>query len=129
MWQKLKQWAKQLKADIQALALAVQDARVPWYAKVMAGITVAYALSPIDLIPDFIPILGYLDDLLLLPIGIWLSIKLIPPALFQEFQEQVALTGKQKLPQSKTAAVLIILLWLVILWWAGGLAWRWYQNR
>ncbi|GAA4315082.1 YkvA family protein [Nibribacter koreensis] len=129
MWQKLKQWAKQLKADIQALALAVQDARVPWYAKVMAGITVAYALSPIDLIPDFIPILGYLDDLLLLPIGIWLSIKLIPPALFQEFQEQVVLAGKQKLPQSKTAAILIILLWLVILWWAGGLAWRWYQNR
>ncbi|AMM50200.1 membrane protein [Rufibacter sp. DG15C] len=129
MWQKLKQWAKQLKADIQALALAVQDARVPWYAKVMAGITVAYALSPIDLIPDFIPILGYLDDLLLLPIGIWLSIKLIPPVLFQEFKEQVALTGKQKLPQSKTAAILIILLWLVILCWAGGLAWHWYQNR
>ncbi|GGK65922.1 YkvA family protein [Rufibacter glacialis] len=129
MWQKLKQWAKQLKADLQALALAVTDARVPWYAKVMAGITVAYALSPIDLIPDFIPVLGYLDDLLLLPIGIYFSLKLIPPVLLQEFREQVALRGKQKLPRSKTAAAIIVLLWLLFLWWAGQLVWRWYQSR
>jgi len=129
MWQKLKQWASQLKADLQALALAVTDARVPWYAKAVAAITVAYALSPIDLIPDFIPILGYLDDLLLLPIGIYLSLKLIPPALLQEFREQVALRGRQKLPRNKIAGGVILLLWLLFLWWAGQMLWVWYQNR
>ena len=129
MWQKLKQWARELKADIQALALALGDARVPWYAKLMAAITVAYALSPIDLIPDFIPVLGYLDDLLLLPIGIWLSIKLIPEALMVEFRQRVAENGKQKLPQSRIAAAIIIFLWIVVVWICGQLVWRWYHHR
>ncbi|RWX32769.1 DUF1232 domain-containing protein, partial [Rhizobium leguminosarum] len=75
---KAKNWAKSLKRDIVALWLAARDPRVPWHAKVVAGAVAAYALSPIDLIPDFIPILGYLDDLLILPLGIMLAIRLVP---------------------------------------------------
>src|SRR3569832_1439609 len=86
----LKAWAKALKRDVVALWLAARDPRVPWYAKVAAGAVAAYALSPIDLIPDFIPILGYLDDLLIVPAGIWLAVRLIPPALMAEFRQRAA---------------------------------------
>ncbi|GAB2548981.1 YkvA family protein [Rufibacter soli] len=128
MWQQLKAWAKRLKADIKALALALGDARVPFLAKLVASITVAYALSPIDLIPDFIPILGYLDDLLLLPLGIWLSIKLIPPPLLEEFRQRVAQEGSLPLGKNRIAAAVIIFLWLVAAWWAGQWAWHLYQH-
>ncbi|AKQ46248.1 hypothetical protein TH63_12470 [Rufibacter radiotolerans] len=129
MWQKLKAWAKRLKADIKALTLALGDARVPWFAKLMAGITVAYALSPIDLIPDFIPVLGYLDDLLLLPLGIWLSIILIPPHLLEEFRQRVAQEGSLPLKKNRIAAAVIILLWLLAAWWVGQWAWHRYQRN
>jgi len=81
MLNRLKQWARALKRDVLALYLAARDPRVPWYAKALALVTAAYALSPIDLIPDFIPVLGYLDDLILLPGLIWLTVRLIPTPL------------------------------------------------
>ncbi|WP_059172477.1 YkvA family protein [Bacillus sp. FJAT-27445] len=107
--QKLKQWARQLKKQIMTLYIAVRDPRVPWYAKLVAAMVVAYALSPIDLIPDFIPILGYLDDVILLPLGIWLSLKLIPEEVRREAAEKAEYA---KRPVSKAGAAAIILLWV-----------------
>ena len=82
--QSLKQAARRLKKETYAVYLASTDQRVPWYARILAGVTVAYAFSPIDLIPDFIPILGYLDDLIIVPLGIWLVLKMIPPQVLAE---------------------------------------------
>lgn len=116
MIQKIKIWAQKIKEDIYTLFLASRDPRIPFPAKVIMVITVAYAFSPIDLIPDFIPVIGYLDDLLLLPIGIWLSIKLIPKAVVKEYRQQ----AKTKLIQKKpnyTAAFIIVLLWILFSFW------------
>lgn len=93
-----------------ALWIAAQDPRVPWYAKALAGMVAAYALSPLDLIPDFIPILGYLDDLIIVPAGIWLVVRLVPPALMSEFREEAARRADR--PISYIAATVIALLWV-----------------
>jgi uncharacterized membrane protein YkvA (DUF1232 family) len=85
----MKRWARAVKRDLAAIWLAARDPRVPWYAKLMAAAVVAYALSPIDLIPDFIPVLGYLDDLLIVPAGILLTVRVIPADLLTEFRAQV----------------------------------------
>jgi uncharacterized membrane protein YkvA (DUF1232 family) len=87
---RLKEWARVIKRDVHALYLASRDPRVPWYAKALAVAVAAYALSPIDLIPDFIPVLGYLDDLILLPLGILLVVWLIPPEIMAEHRELAA---------------------------------------
>lgn len=89
----LKQWARAIKRDAVALWLAARDPRVPCYAKVVAGAVAAYALSPIDLIPDFIPVLGYLDELIILPIGIVLAVKLVPAVLMAEFRAEAMRRG------------------------------------
>src|SRR5690349_10291600 len=86
--EKAKHWAREIKRDVIALWLAARDPRVPWYAKAVAAAVAAYALSPIDLIPDFIPVLGYLDDLIIVPLGILLALKLVPPHLMAEFREE-----------------------------------------
>jgi uncharacterized membrane protein YkvA (DUF1232 family) len=96
------------------LYLAARDPRTPWYAKAMIACIVAYALSPIDLIPDFIPVLGYLDDLLLLPSGIYLALKLIPAEVLIDARCRAAKTSSY-LPKSWSAALIIIILWLVAL--------------
>lgn len=106
----LREWARFLKRDIVALWLAARDPRVPWYAKAMAGAVAAYALSPIDLIPDFIPVLGYLDDLLIVPAGIWLAVRMIGPKLMTEFRARASDSAR---PRSRAAAILIVLLWLI----------------
>ncbi|RDU36818.1 hypothetical protein DRW41_12275 [Neobacillus piezotolerans] len=106
--QKLKQWARHLKKQIMILYFAVRDPRMPWHAKLVAAMVAAYALSPIDLIPDFIPILGYLDDVILLPLGIWVALKLIP----EELRREAAIKAESaKRPVSKLGAAFIILLW------------------
>jgi uncharacterized membrane protein YkvA (DUF1232 family) len=84
----LKRWAHAIKRDVVALWLAARDPRIPWFAKAVAGALAAYALSPIDLIPDFVPVLGYLDDLIVLPLGIFLAVKLIPADLMGEFRAE-----------------------------------------
>ena len=117
----LKAWAARLKRDVVALWLAARDPRTPWRAKAMAGFVAAYALSPIDLIPDFIPILGYLDDLLIVPAGIWLALRWVPAALMAEFRERAAATGR---PRSRTAAIVIVALWLAA---SGLLLWLWLR--
>jgi uncharacterized membrane protein YkvA (DUF1232 family) len=111
---KLKAQAARLKRNIIALYLAARDPRTPWYAKAVVGCVVAYALSPIDLIPDFIPILGYLDDLLLLPLGIYIAIKLIPPEILNQCHVKAAAMNGS-LPRNWRAAVFIALLWVVAL--------------
>lgn len=119
-FQRLRQWARALKRDVVALYLAARDPRVPWYAKAVAACVAAYALSPIDLIPDVVPILGYLDDLILVPLGIALAVRLIPAALLAEHrraaEERVAAR-----PTSRAAAAVIILVWVscaaILLWW------------
>lgn len=120
---KAKQWARGIKRDVFALWIAARDPRTPWYAKAMAAAVAAYALSPIDLIPDFIPVLGYLDDLLLLPIGILLTVRMIPADLMAEFRTEAALLEAK--PVSRTAMMFIIGLWLIcgaiVIWlfWPG----------
>ena len=86
----LRRWARVAKREALVLRLAATDPRVPWYAKALAVGVAAYALSPIDLIPDFIPVLGYLDDLVLVPLGVWLVIRLIPPAVRDELRRAAA---------------------------------------
>ncbi|MEK0179820.1 MAG: DUF1232 domain-containing protein [Oscillatoriales cyanobacterium] len=110
--QSLKQLARKFKKETYAIYLASLDPRVPWYARMLAGVTVAYAFSPIDLIPDFIPILGYLDDLIIVPFGIWLVIKMIPPEVLAECREKAAAQIKREKPINRAAAVVIIAIWI-----------------
>ncbi|ARS37654.1 YkvA family protein [Pontibacter actiniarum] len=116
MLRKWKEFVRQLKEDIYTLYLASQDPRMPFAAKVMVLITVAYAFSPIDLIPDFIPIIGYLDDLLLLPLGIWLSVKLVPKPLLHYYRQKAKEQMHERKPNYVMAAVIVI-LWLLIGYW------------
>ncbi|OKL39242.1 YkvA family protein [Pontibacter flavimaris] len=117
MLRKWKEFVRKLKEDIYTLYLASKDPRMPFAAKVIVVLTVAYAFSPIDLIPDFIPLLGYLDDLLLLPLGIWLSIKLIPPPLLHYYQQQARERIHERQPNYVMAGVIVI-LWLLLGFWA-----------
>ncbi len=107
---RLAQWAHALKRDSFALYYVARDARTPWYVKLLAGAVVAYALSPIDLIPDFIPVLGLLDELLLLPAAIWLAFKLVPEQVLAESRKRAEAALER--PKSRTAAVVIVLVWI-----------------
>lgn len=109
-----KQWARTLKTNTYALYLAYKDPRTPWYAKLWAACVVGYAFSPIDLIPDFIPVLGYLDDLVLIPLGIALAVRLIPPAVFAECQERARLEMQAGKPVNRVAAAVIVTIWLLL---------------
>lgn len=108
---RLAEWAHALKRESLVLYYAARDPRTPWYAKVLAGVIVAYALSPIDLIPDFIPVLGLLDELLLLPIGIWLALRLVPATVLAEARRRAESTLER--PKSRAAAVVIVAIWIV----------------
>lgn len=110
MLKRLKRWARAIKRDVVAVWLAARDPRVPWYAKAIAAAVAAYALSPIDLIPDFIPVLGYLDDLLILPLGVLLVIRLIPEKLMAEFRAEAQ--RRVERPTNRRAAAVIVALWV-----------------
>ena len=112
---KWKQRAQDLKKETCALVLAYKDPRTPWYAKMLTGIVVAYAFSPIDLIPDFIPVLGYLDDLILVPLGISAAIKMVPPDVLAECRVKAQIEMGKSKPVNWAAAVVIGLIWLSIL--------------
>jgi uncharacterized membrane protein YkvA (DUF1232 family) len=109
-----KQRVRQLKKETYAIYIACKDPRVPWYARVFAGFVVAYAFSPIDLIPDLIPILGYLDDLVLVPLGIILVLKMIPPVVLAECREKAEAVMSQGKPTSRIAAIVIVVIWLLV---------------
>ncbi len=119
MLTRLKDWARNIRRDVMALWLAMRDRRTPWHAKVVAGVVTAYALSPIDLIPDFVPVLGYLDDIVLVPLGIWFVVRLIPADLMAEFRAEAArLEGK---PRSPAGAAMVVAIWVAcagfVAWW------------
>src|SRR4051794_18847155 len=120
LFHQLQRWARALKRDVLALYLAARDPRVPWYAKIVAACVAAYALSPIDLIPDFIPVLGYLDDIILVPLGIALAIRLIPPALFEEHRQSASARIGQR-PASRIGALIVIAIWVALV--GGSIAW------
>lgn len=111
----LRRWAKGIKRDIVALWLAARDCRTPWYAMLIALLVAGYAVSPIDLIPDFIPVLGYLDDVILVPLGIMLAVRLIPKPLMDELRQK----AQQRIdnPRGRFAMAVIILLWIGALVW------------
>ena len=114
MLEKLKSRARALKNEAFAVYLAAKDPRTPWYAKALIFFVVAHTFSPIDLIPDFIPILGYLDDLIITPGGLWLAIRMIPPEVLAEARAKVATSGVDRSLGHMGAAV-IIFMWIVIL--------------
>lgn len=119
--QSLKNLVKKLKNEVYAVYLASKDSRTPWYARLVAAVVVAYAFSPLDLIPDPIPILGYLDDVILVPLGIWLVLKLIPPSVMAECRTKAEAAKSQGKPTNWIAAGVIVALWLlsgilVVLW-------------
>src|SRR6202035_3590905 len=106
----IKIWARGLRRDAHAVYLAAHDPRVPWYAKFLAIAVAGYALSPIDLIPDFIPVVGYLDDLIIVPFGIWLVVRLIPEEIMTEYRAMANEAGQR--PISRAGMVAIIALWI-----------------
>lgn len=118
LYQRLKARAHALKREVHTLYLAVRDPRTRWYARALGVLVVAYALSPIDLIPDFIPVLGLLDDLILVPAGIALILKMIPPEVMAEHRARTEAMPEGKLV-SRSAAVVIVLVWLAAAGWGG----------
>jgi uncharacterized membrane protein YkvA (DUF1232 family) len=121
--QRLRRWAGAITRDVYAVALAARDPRVPWYAKVLALAVAAYAFSPLDLIPDFIPVLGYVDDLVILPLGILLVVALVPRDVMAEHRASAGEAMQR--PQSRAAAAAIVAVWLGLAVLTGWLVWRW----
>lgn len=133
---RLEPWrkrARDLKQEVHALALACKDPRVPWYAKLLAVCIVAYALSPIDLIPDFIPVLGYVDDLILVPLGIYFVLRMIPDEVMIECRQRARAAATEKTRGPWLAAAVIVAIWIILgvvfvelmihaIWFATGMA-------
>ena len=119
---RLESWARRLKVEVYALYLAYKDQRVPWYARVFAVVVVGYAFSPIDLIPDVVPVLGHLDDLILIPLGVALAIKMIPPHVLAECRQE-ARDAKDR-PVNRVAAVVVVVVWIALAALAVGLVTR-----
>ena len=124
MLDRLKGWARTIRRDAHALYLAARDPRTPWYATMLAACVAGYALSPIDLIPDFIPILGYADDVLLVPLGIALAIRLIPADVMAEHRVTAGRAAER--PLSRTAGVVIACIWVASIAFLGWLAYRYF---
>ncbi|RJT37300.1 DUF1232 domain-containing protein [Mesorhizobium waimense] len=122
----LKDWARTIKLDVHAIYLAAGDPRTPWYAKVLALCVAGYALSPIDLIPDFIPVLGYLDDVIIVPLGILAVLKMIPPEVMAEHRAAAALAAQR--PVYRTAAVVIACVWGAFAALAAWLGYRYFTD-
>ena len=118
----LKAWAKRLKREVVALWIAARSADTPWFARLIALLVAAYALSPIDLIPDFIPVLGLLDDLLIVPLGIALAVRCIPSALMACYRAEAAERAER--PSSRAGVIIVMVLWAVglgaCLYWLAG---------
>lgn len=117
MLNKIKAWARNLKKYVFVLYFAYKDPRVPWYAKVFTACVVAYAFSPIDLIPDFIPVLGYLDDIIIVPLGIKLALKMIPNEVIKDCEEKAEELMVKGKPKNWLVGSLIIIFWVILLIW------------
>lgn len=123
MLERLKDWARQVRRDTYALYLAANDHRVPWYVKALANAVAVYALSPIDLIPDFIPVLGLLDEAILLPLALLLVVRLVPAEVMAEHRAAASIAIEQ--PSSKTGAIVVGVIWLLLAVLTGWLLYRW----
>ena len=123
----VQQWAKRIKRDGVTLWFAGKHPDTPWYAKALGLIVVAYALSPIDLVPDFIPVLGFVDDILLLPALIWLAVRLLPPAVLAACRAQADawMAARGAKPRSTAGAVMVVVVWIAV----GVAAWYWLAPR
>ncbi len=122
----LKNWARSIKRDAHAVYLAARDPRVPWYAKALAVCVAGYALSPIDLIPDFVPVIGYLDDAILVPLGILAVVKLVPAEIMAEHRAAAALAAER--PVSRPAAIVIALIWTASIALTAWLGYRYFSD-
>src|SRR5215470_11716497 len=122
MSQRARHWALLVKRDMHAIYRAARDPRVPWYARALAICVAGYALSPIDLIPDFVPVLGYMDDVIIVPLGILIVVKLIPPEIIAEHRALAA--GAQGRPVSHTVAIVIVVVWAASIAVAAWLCYR-----
>lgn len=112
MWDRLKNWARSCKREVRALGLALRHPGTPWYAKAWLGLVVAYAFSPIDLVPDFVPVLGYLDDLILLPVGIWIALRLIPEDVLAQCRQQADQDIQNGHSIGWVGLAMVILVWV-----------------
>jgi uncharacterized membrane protein YkvA (DUF1232 family) len=128
MFTRIKAWARQLKRKVFVLYFACKDASTPWYAKVFAICVVAYAFSPIDLIPDFIPLLGYLDDVILIPLGVAFALSMIPKSIIQECTVKAEERMKKGKPKNWLVGSLIILVWIIAIVWISFSASRYLFN-
>jgi uncharacterized membrane protein YkvA (DUF1232 family) len=127
--ERLKQRARHLKAETFALYLAARDPRTPWYAKLLVAGIVAYAFSTIDLIPDFVPVLGYLDDLILIPLGITLAMKMVPPTVLAECRARAKETIQSGKPFSRVAGAVIVVIWIFLAALCAGWAYETFRVR
>ena len=123
----LKRWARKLKTEVYALYLAYRDRRVPLYARIFAAVVVGYAFSPIDLIPDLIPVLGYLDDLVLVPLGVALAIRMIPAPVLAECREKAREVMARGKPVNRVAAAVVVAIWVFLAVLLALLVARWAQ--
>lgn len=126
MFARIKSWARNVRTDAHAIYLAARDPRVPWFAKVLAITVAAYALSPIDLIPDFVPVLGYLDDLIIVPLGIRLVVALVPGEVMAEYRIMAHEAAER--PTSRSGMIAIIALWLASALLMGWLGYRYWMR-
>ena len=124
----LREWAAAMKDQCAILTLALRDPRTPWYAKACGALTLLYALSPIDLIPDFIPVLGYLDDLIIVPFGLWLARRLIPPLVWEECKQEVRRRALGRPPKDWRGALIVAAVYAVIVCTVGVVVFR-YARR
>lgn len=121
----LKRWTNELKQQTLVVYFVARDPRTPWLVRLMALLVAAYALSPIDLIPDFIPVLGFLDDLILIPAGVYLVLRLVPPGVMQSAREQASVAVEK--PISRAMAIAIVAIWALL---GGALGvWAWHAVR
>ncbi|UCD68880.1 MAG: DUF1232 domain-containing protein [Betaproteobacteria bacterium] len=119
MWAALRDWAARVRRDTYALWFAVRDQRTPLWLRALGYLIIAYALSPIDLIPDFLPVIGYLDELIIVPAGLWLMIRLMPASLLNECRSRADnwIAEGQERPRSKLGAAIVIVIWITVAWW------------
>lgn len=127
LWQKLRQWTRSLKSHLMTLWFSRKHPETPLVAKVSAIVVVAYALSPIDLIPDFIPIIGYLDDMIIVPIGVYITLRLVPEHVLADsrVKAEAWLASNQARPKNYFVAFLFVCVWIAAAWWA----WEWFVER
>lgn len=122
MFARLKQWSRNVRRDTYVVGLLARDPRVPWYAKALAIMVAGYALSPLDVIPDFIPVVGFVDDVILVPLGIALVIKMVPPEILQEHREHAE--RAIDLPKNRIGGIVLLCFWSVVVGISAWLAWR-----